>query len=137
MFSGRSPLFSRASILMASLDEMWAHFSLTEEEEGGAKVPKDAEESVYRLAGRFYTKRVLNVDAVARTFKPLWRTTGELKIRDIGEHILLFEFEDALDLERVMEFEPWSYDKHLVAFERVLDIESVPFLDFSRATFWV
>ena len=64
--------FSRAGILMASLDEIWARFSLTEEEEGGAEVPKDAEESVYRLAGRFYTKRVLNVDAVARTFKPLW-----------------------------------------------------------------
>ena len=46
------------------------------------------------------------MDAVARTFKPLWRTVGELKIRDIGEHILLFEFKDALDLERVMEFEP-------------------------------
>ena len=58
------------------------------------------------LAGRFYTKQVFNVDAVARTFKPLWRTVGELKIRDIGEHILLFEFKDALDLERVMEFEP-------------------------------
>ena len=88
---------------MASLDEIWARFSLTEEEEGGAEVPKDAEESVYRLAGRFYTKRVLNVDAVARTFKPLWRTTGELKIRDIGEHILLFEFKDVLDLS-----ECWS-----------------------------
>ena len=122
---------------MAALDEMWARFSLTEEEEGGAEVPKDVEESTHRLAGRFYTKRVLNVDAVARTFKPLWRTVGELKIRDIGEHILLFEFEDVLDLERVMEFEPWSYDKHLVAFERVIDIESVPFLEFSRATFWV
>ncbi|KAL0012397.1 hypothetical protein SO802_007505 [Lithocarpus litseifolius] len=122
---------------MASLEEMWARFSLTEEEEGGAEVPKEEEEIVHRLAGRFYTKRVLNVEAVARTFKPLWRTAGELKIRDIGEHILLFEFEDVLDLERVLEFEPWSYDKHLVAFERVFDIESVPFLEFSHATFWV
>ena len=77
------------------------------------------------------------MDIVARTFKPLWRIAGELKIRDIGEHILLFEFEDVLDLEQVLEFEPWSYDKHLVAFERVFDIELVPFLDFSRATFWV
>nr|POE84948.1 hypothetical protein CFP56_66977 [Quercus suber] len=110
---------------------------LTEEEKGGAEVPKEEEESVFRLAGHFYTKRVLNVDAGARTFKPLWRTVGELKIRDIGEHILLFEFEDILDLERVLEFEPWSYNKHLVAFECVFDIESVPFLDFSRATFWV
>nr|POE99838.1 hypothetical protein CFP56_61880 [Quercus suber] len=122
---------------MASLDEMWARFSLMEEEKGGAEVSKEEDEIVHRLAGRFYMKRVLNVDAVARTFKPLWRTAGELKIRDIGEHILLFEFEDVLDLERVMEFEPWSYDKHLVAFERVLDIESVPFLEFSRSTFWV
>ena len=78
MLGGAAPvsfsvsLFSRAVILMASLDEMWAHFSLTEEEEGGAEVPKEEEESVYCLVGRFYTKRVLNVDAVARTFKPLW-----------------------------------------------------------------
>ena len=35
MFGGRSPLFSRDGILMASLDKMWAHSSLTEEEEGG------------------------------------------------------------------------------------------------------
>ena len=31
---GRSPLYSRAGILMVSLDEMWARFSLTEEEKG-------------------------------------------------------------------------------------------------------
>ena len=80
---------------------------------------------------------VLYVDVVARTFKPLRRTAGELKIRDIGWHILLFEFEDVLDPERVLEFKPWSYDKHLVAFERVFDIKSMPFLDFSCATFWV
>ena len=43
------------------------------------------------------------MDAVAQTFKPLWRTVGELKIRDIGEQILMFEFEDILDLECVLE----------------------------------
>ena len=34
---------------MAALDEMWARFSLTEEEEGGAEVPKDVEVSIHRL----------------------------------------------------------------------------------------
>ena len=43
---------------------------------------------IHRLAGRFFTKRVVNVDAIARTFKPLWKTIGELKIRDVGENIL-------------------------------------------------
>lgn len=55
----------------------------------------------------------------------------------MGENILLFEFEDVLDLERVLEFEPWSYDKNLVSFQRVEDVESVPYLSYSHATFWV
>lgn len=56
------------------------------------------------------------MEAVTCTFKPLWKLSGELKIQDVGENILLFEFEDNLDLERVLEFEPWSYDKSLVIF---------------------
>lgn len=61
-------------------------------------------------------------------YEPLWKHIGELKIRDVGGNILLFEFEDNLDVERVLEFEPWSYDKHLVVFECVVDMESAPLL---------
>ena len=89
------------------------------------------------MAGKFFTKRVLNVDVVARTFKPLWRPRGELKIRDMGGNILLFEFEDCLDLERVLELEPWSYDKHLVVFQRTLVAEAAPLLDYSHSSFWI
>ena len=56
------------------------------------------------------------MEAVACTLKPLRKPTGTLKIRDVGDNILLFEFEDNLDLERVSEFETWSYDKSLVIF---------------------
>ena len=123
--------------LMAGLDEMWAKFTLSEEEERGAEVSQQRALNVHRLAGKFLTKRVLNVDAVARTFKPLWKPIGELKIRDVGDNILLFEFEDNLDLERVLEFEPWSYDKHLVVFQKAIDAELTPLLDFSFTTFWM
>ena len=101
---------------MVGLDEMWARFSLSEEEECGVEVSWQKELAVHRLAGKFLTKQVLNVDDVARTFKPLWKPIGELKIWDIVDNILLFEFEDILDLERVIEFEPWSYDRNLVVF---------------------
>ena len=53
------------------------------------------------MAGKFLTRRVLKVDAVACTFKPLWKPIGELKIRDMGDNILLLKFEDMLDLENV------------------------------------
>ena len=122
---------------MAGLEDLWSRFSLTEEEEGGAEVARQEPIVIHRLAGKFLTKRTLNVDAVARTFKPLWKPAGELKIRDIGESILLFEFEDVLDLERVLEYEPWSFDKSLVVFKKAADVESIPFLEFDRVTFWV
>lgn len=69
---------------MAGLDDLWSRFTLTEDEEGGADVSNQEEVEVHRLAGRFFTKRVLNVDVVAHTFKPLWKLAGELKIRDPG-----------------------------------------------------
>ena len=98
---------------------------------------KNDVKEINRLAGRFFTKRVLNVEAVGRTFEPLWKLKGEVKIYDLGDNILVFEFEERLNLERLLELEPWSYDKHMVAFEWVSEIETVPLLEFSRVTFWV
>ena len=66
-----------------------------------------------------------------------WKLIGEMKIRDIGGNILLFEFDDALDLKRVLEFEPWTYDKSLVVFRRTVDVDSAPLLPFNSVTFWV
>ena len=83
---------------MAGLENLWSRFSLDDEEEHGAEVPKPVEEVVHRLAGRFFTKQTLNVESIARTFKPLWKPIGKLKLRDLGDNILLFEFSDALDL---------------------------------------
>ena len=130
-------LWFQTAKTMAGLDEMLSLFSLSEVEDGGAKVTRQEETRIHRLARKFLTKRVLNVDVVARTFKPLWKPIGELKIRDVGENILMFEFEDNLDLERVLEFEPWSYDKSLVIFQRVVDVDSVSCLEFSHTTFWL
>ena len=64
---------------MAGLDELWSRFSLTEEEEGGAKVSHQVETVIHRLTGKFFMKRVLNVDAVARTFNLCGNLTGNLK----------------------------------------------------------
>ena len=123
--------------IMASLENLWSRFTLDDEEEYGAEVPKPVEAPVHRLAGRFFTKRTLNVESIARTFKPLWKPTGELKLRDLGDNILLFEFSDSLDLARVLEYEPWTFDKNIVVFREATAVEEVPTLEFSMVNFWV
>ena len=120
---------------MASLDDMWSHFTLSEGEVQGVDVPSNRETSIHCLVGKFLTKRIVNAEVIARTFKPLWKPVGELKIQDLGGNILVFKFDDALDLERVLEFKPWSYDKSLVIFQKIADIESTPSLAMPRPPF--
>ena len=62
------------------------------------------------------TWRALNVEAVGKTFKPLWRATKDFEIREAGDHVLLFVFELETDAERVLATGPWSFDQHLVLF---------------------
>ncbi|KAL0000323.1 hypothetical protein SO802_014104 [Lithocarpus litseifolius] len=122
---------------MARLDDLWARFTLTEDEEGGADVPNQEVMDVHRLAGKFFMKRVVNVEAMGRTFKPLWKPVGELKILDSRDNVLVFESDDIMDLERVLEYEPRSYDKSLIAFQRVHDVEQIPQLEYNQIMFWV
>lgn len=54
------------------------------------------------------------MEAVARTFRPLWLTKGNFHITNTGSNILLFDFDLEVDAEKVLLSEPWSYDRHLV-----------------------
>jgi len=53
-------------------------------------------------------------------FSTTWRSEKDFQIKDMGENILFFHFEDECDLDRVIEHEPWTYDKHLVIFDKVV-----------------
>ena len=54
-----------------------------------------------------------------------------------SDNTMFFDFEDEGDFERVLEHEPWTYDKHLVIFERVLENVPITAIPFKFTTFWV
>ena len=83
------------------------------------------------------TRRALNVEAVGRTFKPLWRALKDFKTREVGDHVLLFVFELETDAERVQAIDPCSFDKHLVLFQRYDFSISTKNLKFTTMKFWV
>ena len=121
--------------IMEDLSVMWKKFLLSEEEESeyigqifettGGKV----------LAAKFFTRRVLNMEAIARTFKQLWQTKKSFKIKDMGNHVVLFVFSNKMDADKVLLGEPWSYDKHLVALRRMEKKVAVKDLVFDQTFF--
>ena len=116
---------------------MWKHFSLSDKEGFDVDLAHTTQQSENILVAKFLTLRVLNIDSVARTFKPLWKTKKSFLVQDLGKNRTALVFEDALDLERVLANEPWSFDKFLVVFERLGDDIHVDDLLFSHVAFWV
>ena len=89
------------------------------------------------MAAKFLTKRALNVEAIGRTFKPLWRAKKDFKVREVGDHILLFVFELEADAEWVLANEPWTFDKHIVLLQRFDGSTPPRYLRFTKLKFWV
>jgi hypothetical protein len=122
---------------MDSIEDMWKRFSLSDKEVSNVDLEHTSQQSENILVAKFLTTRVLNIDSVARTFKPLWKTRRSFTVQDLGKNRLAFVFEDAMDLERVLVNEPWSFDKSLVVFQRLLEDGPVNDALFSHVSFWV
>ena len=122
---------------MEDLAEQWSNFSLSEREKTGFVLNKDHRTGEFIIAALFLTPRFLNMEAMARTFKQLWRSTNGFKIRNHQDHRVLFVFDNLNDIDRILQSQPWSFDKHLVMVQRYSTDVPIRDLSFTKALFWV
>ena len=61
---------------MEQLTESWNNMSLSEKEQIEFILPEDHRKGEFIITAKFLTSRFLQMEAVARTFKQLWRTDG-------------------------------------------------------------
>lgn len=97
----------------------------------------DRKKREFVLTGKFFTHTTLNVEAVAKTFRPLWRTKSGFNVSVDRENILLFAFELEVDAERFFQGEPWAFNKHLFIFERYDGYSPLHTLGFKMTAFWM
>ena len=89
------------------------------------------------VAAKFFTTRFLQMEEVARTFRQLWRTTNGFRIKNQGNNIVLFMFDNLLDVDKILKSQPWSFDKHLIVMQRYTGDTPVQELEFKKIPFWV
>ncbi|KAK9987030.1 hypothetical protein SO802_031981 [Lithocarpus litseifolius] len=122
---------------MEDLAHSWTRLSLSEREGPGCCLMPEESVKTFSIAASFLTKRALNANAIARTFTPLWRAMRGFKIQHIGDHKILFSFEDKEDVDRIMGSKPRSFDKHLVVLQRYDNDRPLEDIKHDRTTFWV
>ena len=122
---------------MDRLSVMWERFLLSNAEGSRFVVQDSMEEGEFFVVARFYIGRVLNMEAITRTFKMLWRTRKGFEVRDMGNHRVLFVFLDRADVDHVIQGEPWAFDKHLMTLKEVEKHANIRNLVFDHTNMWI
>ena len=99
---------------MDDLAQSWNRLTLFSREGLGCCLLDDEKVKSFSIAANFLTIRAINMEIIAKTFTPLWRARNGFKIQSFGDHKILFTFDNKEYVDRILEGEPWSFDKHLV-----------------------
>ena len=122
---------------MEDLAQNWSRLTLSNREGPGCNLTNEDCFLDFSIIAKFLTKRALNIDAIAKTFNPLWRSRNGFKIQNYGDHIILFTFDNyKVDVDRILSSEPQSFNKHLVVMQWYEKEVPVGEVKFDRASFW-
>ena len=121
---------------MDDLAQSWNRLSLSDRGPSCCLLDGDNIET-FSIAAKFLNKQAINMEVIAKTFTPLWRARDGFKMQSFGDHKILFTFEKKEDVERILDNEPWSFDKHLVVMNRYKNVSSLQDIKFEKTKIWI
>lgn len=74
--------------------------SLGDREGGDVKLNENDSSKNVTIAAKFLTKRALNTESIMRTFNPIWWPNNGFKVRNVGNHTILFIFDHLVMIKR-------------------------------------
>ncbi|XVF79455.1 hypothetical protein PTKIN_Ptkin14bG0224400 [Pterospermum kingtungense] len=71
------------------------------------------------LVGRFTTDKAINFNVMRNRMASIWQPVKGVLVRDIGAGRFLFQFYHQIDMKRVFEVGPWSFDNHMLVLHKL------------------
>lgn len=123
-----------------SLEDMYAQLILEDEEEGGILVGSDEVRqatSTFILVGRFLTDKNINFPAMQNVLAALWRPRKGVEIHELGGQRYSFVFHHRLDMEKVLEGGPWTFEQSLLLVHKLESTEDPHLVPLHTMDIWV
>lgn len=123
-----------------SLEEMYADLVIDEDDEGGIIVANSEvvqQKQTFILIGKFLTEKNINFLAMQNVLATLWRPKEGMEVHDIGGMRYSFVFFHKLDLQKVVEGGPWSFEKATLIIHQLGDGEDPNTVQLQNVEMWV
>ena len=120
---------------MEEVTNRWAKLKLSEREGCEVNLATPGVDQGLVLVGKFCTKWRVNLEAIGRALRSVWRTKRDFEVSDLGKNRVLLMFQEKEDLDRVLLQGPWSFDKYILLLHKLEVGESIQNLTFKDAAF--
>ena len=89
------------------------------------------------LVGRFLTDKVISFLAMKNIMASLWRPGRGVCIKDLLPTLFLFQFFHEIDIKRVIDSGPWTFDQHILIIQRLRIDEQPQNVPLFHTSFWI
>lgn len=104
------------------LEDMYAKLVIAEEEEDEILVANSEiveQKPTYMLVGKFLTEKNVNFQAMQNLLASLWRPREGMEVYEMGDQKYSFIFYHQLDVQKVLDGGPWSFEQAMLVLHQV------------------
>ncbi|XP_062094341.1 uncharacterized protein LOC133800401 [Humulus lupulus] len=133
-----------SSNVVEDLEASWGGLQIAEEEEQGLffqETPdvedEDGIDARWCLVGKLLGDRVADFDTLRNVLASLWRPVKGMYVKQLETNKFLFQFFHEIDINRVMEGTPWTFNRTPVILERLKLGENPRVVPLNTMEIWV
>jgi len=89
------------------------------------------------LVGRFLTNINIHVPVMKQRMADLWRPIGGITIDEPIPTLFLFHFYHIVDMQRVLNGDPWNFEKHMLILGAIKNGKNPNLVLLHMVNFWV
>lgn len=124
------------------LEERMVHVTIEEGEEGGLCSDEGEEVALdiddrWCLVGKFLTGRNVDFQAMQQRMTSLWQPGRGIFVKELDNNMYLFQFYHEVDIKRVIEGSPWTFDRIQLVFQRLKVGENPRRVVLNKLDMWV
>lgn len=102
---------------------------------GGEEIT--VKEQTFILIGKFLTDKNINFKAMQDMMASLWRPKEGMEVHDLGGFRYSFVFYHILDMQRVLEGGPWSFEQNMLVCNQLVSSEDPHTVKLQEADVWI